>query len=41
MEYKHLCIECRLYEYCQDEFGVSSNNLSCIDFEPLSEEENE
>lgn len=32
---KHSCIMCRLYEYCVEWNGVTSECLSCDDYEKM------
>lgn len=29
----HMCIQCNLYEFCVEEYGITSECLSCDDFE--------
>lgn len=32
-KYKNMCIRCNLYEFCVEEYGITSECLSCDDFE--------
>lgn len=34
---RNMCIRCRMYEFCVEEFGVTSECLSCEDFHRASD----
>ena len=34
---RHMCIRCQLYEFCVEEYGITSECLSCEDFVRVSD----